>query len=156
MKHRYEKRIKHTYLIDWKPEDRFMSDVVKSLKGGVIYQPYELMISCLLKEMNGTPIDVVYFPSKGTLDHASMMAKLISKRVGCEAISIKKFDQKKQAWLSRYNRRKQNFERLPLKGDFPLFVDDVLTTGETMRACHKALGQPLNMTVWTLFYRNLL
>lgn len=156
VKRRHENPTSHTYLIDWRPDDRFMTDIVNSLKGGVVDQPYELLVSLFLKKSIRPPFDVIYYPSKGPFDHASKMATLISEELGCPAFPILKQGRSKQSLLSRKSRREQRFQSLPCQGDYPLFVDDVLTTGETLRACYRALNQPSNMTVWTLFYRNIL
>ena len=62
----------------------------------------------------------------------------------------------KQARLSRRSRAAQSFWPHPGRHSGALFVDDIVTSGGTAKACYRALGQPAELTVWSLFYRKSL
>ncbi len=59
----------------------------------------------------------------------------------------------KQAFLKRRERQSIQMKTISWKGSQALLVDDVVTSGATVRACYKALNQPSKLIAWSLFYR---
>ena len=142
--------IDHFYLFEW-GDDPFMSDVVRSLKGGGPKFAFELLSDFFSSAARfKSPL---FYPSKGQKDHAFDLSIALAKRWELDTQPVFKIGTKKQALLQRVERKNVAFQNVFKPPRLVQVVDDVVTTGATARALYKALDCPLNMTVWSLFYR---
>ncbi|MGZ6460356.1 MAG: ComF family protein [Bdellovibrio sp.] len=109
---------------------------------------------------------IVPAPAKkfGDHDHAYLFAEGLSHALGATLLPcLKKHSLKSQRGSGRGERallEMEIVENISKDVDFSpntlwIFVDDILTTGATARAAHKALGSPQNFEIWTLAYRSL-
>ncbi len=153
--------IDHLYLIDWDPHQQWISELVRSLKGGgplAVYKNLMLIFQggfAPALEEKKDRISIVY-PSKGLRDHAWQLATELSQTSSIPSHALQLRGQKKQALLNRKQRLSVEFAKMNgLKTDV-ILVDDVVTTGATAKAAYKACGQPKNFAVWSLFYRKSL
>ena len=146
--------IRHQYLFYWDKEDQFLGQLVKSLKGKGLEKSYERLSIIFSSFPQVIPPDHIYFPTKGSEDHAYQWAFYFSLIHQCPMEPLFLRDQGKQSLLSKSQRQQRSFLPLKAKGKAPCFVDDVVTSGSTAQAAYKALGQPKNFTVWSLFYRS--
>lgn len=147
--------LQHFYLLDWYPDDFMVQRWVMSLKGG--YQV--LGVQRLLPHFAelSRPSGTLVYPVSSGPDHASLMAKLLAETWRLDALGIQKRTGTRQKRLNRQRRMKSQFVHPQSKISGPIhFVDDVVTTGGTALGCHKALNQPVKMTIWSLFYRHSL
>ncbi len=142
--------IVHNYLIDWRPGDKF-TPVVHSLKGGGHRHAVHQLVRYCTHPDPGSPIFFVLGHPK---DHGWELATAFSTIYGGQLHGLKRLTSKKQALLSRKARSKRRFKPVRPGLKKALFVDDIVTTGATVQAAYRALGQPSKMTVWSLFYRN--
>lgn len=97
-------------------------------------------------------------------DHSQLWAESLAALVGGTVIPcLRKIKSQKQRALGRDERslielevyEKNTFEFTPEDQSLWIFVDDIVTTGATARAAHKALGKPDNFMVWALAQRQL-
>lgn len=150
------KKIEHSYLVDWHPRDEFITKAVHSLKGGGLeraYIPFAKMMAC---QMDPRHRYTVFYPSKGSRDHAQCLAEAVGNQLRWDTRPLYKDTVLKQASLSRRNRLQLSFESVGVKPGKAIVVDDIVTTGATMKACYRAISHSGNLTVWSLFYRKLL
>lgn len=146
--------IEHHYLVEWDPRDHSLDPYVYSLKGGRTIAAYRWLLQFFGEVPRGYRKQPIYFPSRGQRDHAWVLAKLIAEKTQGEFRAILKKQSQKQALLGRGERSRQTFEiQRAHSAKRAFFVDDIVTSGSTVLGCYKALGQPQNMTVWSLFYR---
>ena len=146
-------RIAHYYLMSWRKGDQ-MTPLIHSLKGGGSYRPIQKMSLFFPHFPKKTPL---FFPSSGAKDHAYELAKALSQGELNRLNPLLKKGFGKQSLMSRKERQKREFQS-PCRGKITKvhLVDDIVTSGETVRACYRALGKPAQMTVWSLFYRESL
>ena len=145
-------QITHHYLLQWAPGDD-LSPLVYSLKGGGSLVTIADLVTHFSAPIHRGP---VFYPSSGGKDHGFEMAQAFSHLYGGEPQPLFKQGSKKQALMSRENRKKREFIPHNQVISEALLVDDIVTTGGTVMGCWKALGQPSKMTVWSLFYRKSL
>ena len=145
--------IEHQYLLDWSPDDRFIDCLVYSLKGKGLHETYEkiALIFSIFKEIRAP--GYIYYPSKGKVDHGSQWGSSFAEIFDCPSEALLMEEGGKQALLSRKERAERAFIPPVKKAQNPCFVDDIVTSGATAKAVYKALGQPVKLTVWSLFYR---
>ena len=167
--------IQHHYLFDWEPKNRQISKLVYSLKGWGIFKPYKIFSEIILNFMTGldpktfqgstnsrsphtegkTILKNLFYPSQGRKDHAFILAHNLGARTGVTPHPlIKQKTNLKQALLKRKDRHSIKIKSTPWRGGRAFFVDDVVTTGATAKACWNALNRPEKLVVWSLFYRN--
>ncbi|MCB0377666.1 MAG: hypothetical protein KDD33_04175 [Bdellovibrionales bacterium] len=146
------------YLWDWRPEDRNMKTIVESLKGGRPRVAFAKIATLFyfLHPQSPQRWDAIYYPSKGTKDHAYEWAQILGQLIGCPSYPLRTMSRRKQAKLPKSERQKIQFLPQAPKGQRLLFVDDIVTSGATARGAFEALGQPKNFAVWAPFYRRLL
>jgi hypothetical protein len=149
-----DSRIDHYYLLDWEKEDG-LSPLVYSLKGGRCVWAFEFL-SPYFRKLQSPRRKRLYYPSKEVEDHAFQLAHQLSLSQGLTPYPLIKTTRKKQSLLRKGERGRVHYFSVRKEWREALFVDDIVTTGSTARACYKALGQPKKMTVWSLFYRKYL
>lgn len=145
--------IEHFYIFAWENQ-KLLKTSLLSLKGGGPQGAYSLLrefFPCSLE-----PDVTLYYPSKGARDHASELASVLADRWGVESHAVEKLGRHKQSLLTRYLRHKTRFSGTKIYGKQAHMVDDIVTSGGTAKAIHRALGRPAKMTVWSLFYRKYL
>ncbi len=152
-------QIFHHYLIDWDPGDLWISHLVRSLKGGGPLQIYSHLVAhfdlSLIEQQAQGPLALVY-PSQRKNDHAFELARAIHLKTAIPMVPLLKVGQRKQALLSREQRRSVVFRNTDQNPRFVILMDDIVTTGSTAMAAYKACNQPEKFTVWSLFYRKSL
>lgn len=147
--------IEHHYLLDWSPHDLFLNQIVYSLKGNGLQSTYDGLGDWIFQQINSNPKKRIFYPSKGKRDHAQILAESLARKLDWEVQPILKKTGFKQASLTRLDRAR--LQMIPVgKWENAIVVDDIVTTGATMKACYEALGCPKKLTVWSLFYRKLL
>ncbi len=82
-----------------------------------------------------------YWPCLGRMEGVAQKSRSFHERWGAERLKLKEGLDTKTAWG-----RASHSRRL-------IFVDDVITTGATASSAYRALGQPGNFEVWTIFRR---
>ncbi len=92
--------------------------------------------------------------------HGQMWGQSLSELTGIPHIMglSKMHESRSQKGKSRSQRQTLELQLIVdisvLKNRRVIFVDDVVTTGATLLAAHKALGLPDNFECWSLCYRN--
>ncbi len=142
--------ITHFYLFDWQARDT-LKPVVHSLKGGGHRRAVKELVYFCRPSSRGAPI---YYPKGPNKDHAWNIAQAFAEIEGGEIVGLEALGRKKQSLLPRRARQARRFRALEKRPRTAFFVDDIVTTGATLQAAYRALGQPGKMTVWSLFYRN--
>ena len=128
-----------------------LDKVVYSLKGGGL--PWAFAYLARFFPQPQAKNGLIAYPSKGRKDHASDLAKEVARLWGYPTVPLLTGTRGKQALRRRKQRQTVAFSPLQRSGQAIHFVDDIVTTGATVRAAYQALGQPSKMTVWSLFYR---
>jgi predicted amidophosphoribosyltransferase len=147
-----------------------LGEWLRSLKGGVPACEFSNAAQSMalawqshyLRSLDSLPCLIPippHFP--GAIDHAVQLAKALHDWTGWPMASLltrvsmsksKRRFQRQKA-LSRSQRQNVVFEASEesffLKGPF-IIVDDIVTTGATVRAAYRALGSPAHTRVWAL------
>lgn len=156
----------------WYPgQSDLLSKLILALKGQGLKEPWAYYAQLFVNK-NFTEISrhqriiIVPAPPKkqGVQDHAYFWAQGLANASGAEIFPfLKKVSSGHQRGADRGDRalvEMEVTENYSKAVDFSsktlwIFADDVLTTGATARAAHKALGCPDNFEVWTLAHRSL-
>lgn len=145
--------IEHQYLIDWFPGDSFVNQLVYSLKGPGLIKTYQNLAIIFSSFQEIKAPSSLFYPSKGERDHGYQWGVSFSDLFNCSLTPLIKEKSLKQASLSYEEREGLRFQEESYGGQKPCFVDDIVTSGSTAKSAHRALGQPVKLTVWSLFYR---
>ena len=118
-------------------------------------QDFELLARYFLLQTQGQiPVKPsLFYPYKGRRDHAQQWAEALGQWLEVKPQPLRLKSQGKQSQRGRWERQKVEFYPKDCSPGPVLFVDDVVTTGSTGLSAHKALGQPVNFAIWSLFYR---
>ncbi|MCJ8275684.1 MAG: hypothetical protein MJK18_02495 [Bdellovibrionales bacterium] len=150
-------KIRHYYLVDWEPNDSFLSPLAVSLKGLGFKETYETLALLTAVDPSFQPGLHFYYHEKSEKDHGWQWADRFSAVFKAQVHGLREVDVgRKQSLLNREQRRKRHFNKRPNQPGRAYFVDDIVTTGSTALAAYKALNQPENFAVWSLFYRSTL
>lgn len=155
---------RHHYLLDWnKDESPAIDQMVYRMKSDNSRAAWRLYARIFLQM---TEINLQNFsgfvPIPGSSPasvHAMIFAKALSSVSGLPVFDlvVKKTDSKAQKQGSIQDRRTQSFERRPLhKTELftkLIFVDDILTTGESFLQSNLAINGHKENIILTLFYR---
>ena len=153
-------------LFTWYDEyDKFIRPLVYSLKGGLIYEPWEWLANWFLfaRQLEEFSEDLVLItpPQKTRRDHALLWAQAFSCQLRAPILSCLEEGTStgQQKSLTRFGRFSREYL---LKGDFSIesfqnkkvvLVDDTITSGGTAQAVFIAIGEPSSFEVWTLASR---
>lgn len=169
---KYEAPLKiHAYYF-WNPgQSDSLSRLFISLKGGRTERFWRFYATRFMAQVihsfpEDRPIYIVPAPSrtKGKKDHAFLWAQALAEACGGLLIPcLEKHSYSHQRFSDRGDRAliEMKLDEIYTQTvDFSdralwIFADDILTTGSTARAAHKALGHPANFEVWVLAQRGL-
>lgn len=152
------------YLFDWFPDiDPFLNMLLPALKGSapkLVYQFYAKRLVGLLPRVcrpEGTV--VVPCPSKAKRKHALYLAEAIALELGLPILDILQFSQLSGEQKGR-NRLERKRTQMQLK-DFHtfkhvIFIDDVVTTGSTLKAARGTFKAVKSFEVFCLAHRRSL
>lgn len=166
------KQIRHFYLFDWVPgESDLLSSMVYQLKSDRCVRALRFYAKVLILEVLSFHFEdyncVLPLPgSKKSSSHSYTVADQISQVCGLPIVKVlqKMNLETQQKKLSLQQRklveikvgalkRRELFTTLKTDKLNPIYVDDILTTGNTLKASIKALAVNQNPCVLTLFYR---
>lgn len=159
----------HIYLFAWQGnEDDYLSQLVYRLKSDnsiLALNHYSHILSEKIKlSINNNEYNaVVPIPSaRAGSTHANHIANVVSKKLNLPVLDIlvKYSGEKQQKHLTRSERiNAHKFELVAVPSEeFTkyIFVDDILTTGESFKQCSELLSQSQNNVIATLFFRESL
>lgn len=144
-------------------EGKRIGSTIKAMKGGWAKHFYNQLAfdfatirlkSGLEKDLQLVPAP----PSENGSDHALEWAKTLSKVFNVEMKSVLLRKTEKKQGLKRLKDRKKLEFSVKSEIDTEkvvVFVDDLITSGNTARAAYEALGKPTHYEVWTLACRPL-
>ena len=104
-------------------------------------------------------IDGIYYPSlwQGRKDHTYFLAQAVSQILGVDAYGVVIPEVSQYKTCGRQKRLKLRVaasdHQVQYIGSYPLFVDDVITTGATMEAVWRVLGRPDTLRGLCLAYK---
>ncbi|MCB0390442.1 MAG: hypothetical protein KDD58_04085 [Bdellovibrionales bacterium] len=157
-------------LWEWsKTKNHWCKDVIYKLKRKKILEIHEFLAQLFLKQeilylrSQRNNLSVILIPSPCTpntkTDHARSMAMAISEMTGWPILDVlqkgSQINQKAKSRKERLNIKvnlSHQFKMDPQKTY--IFIDDVITTGSTARACWETLGRPPKFEVRALIYRS--
>lgn len=159
-------------LLTWMPgKSDLLSRLVLSLKKGSAQANWNYYAEIFSRNfahelLGGRTIVIVPAPSRhpGKKDHAYRWGMALAQALGAEFYPhLKRNSDQHQRGADRGERAliemhlDENYTGTCRLSADPIwvFVDDVLTTGATARAAHKALGYPQNFEVWVFAHRSL-
>ncbi|AGH96744.1 ComF family protein [Pseudobdellovibrio exovorus] len=157
---------RHYYLFAWNPQESdLLSEMIYRLKGNRAWPAWEYYGKLLYYYVSDY-LDWGEFQalvplagSKPSSVHAQILATVLSKHSGLPVWDVlQKRTLQQQKKLSAVDRKHQS--QIGLKGQLPehftklIFVDDVLTTGQSYEQSRKALNANSEDVILTLFYRS--
>lgn len=165
--YRVEKKLPHLRLMDWHENNhKLIQSFIQSLKGAspqfifkkIGLEIFSRFVHFSLWEKKEKPIFIPAPPKKtGRMDHAGNLAKSLSFYFGGEwdQVLARGIDSSFQKRKSKKERTQVSVKRIKdINKNKPIiFVDDVVTTGSTARACWKALDKPENFFIFSLAWK---
>lgn len=152
-------------------KDALMASWVKALKGGGSRSDPKWIAGEWVRRRNlstgrvlKAPVVVIPSPSRGSEaeDHAMALARALAESQGWTLKNILSFQnnrdevQKSKDREARRLRRFSRTEALPSSVGSVIFVDDVVTTGSTVLAAWRALGEPQGFEAWCMAHQPML
>jgi competence protein ComFC len=157
--------IKLKTLMIWNPnQSDLLSNLIIQLKHSDD-KTWSILAQEFLMSRNSDFADeaiLVSLASEDNKSHGQMWGQGLSELTGIPHIMglTKVHESRSQKGKNRSQRQNLELQLIVdisvLKNRRVIFVDDVVTTGATLLAAHKALGLPDNFECWSLCYRNSL
>ncbi len=169
-----ESEINHFYLFDWIPgESDLLSGMIYQIKSNrciMAIEFYTKILTCYFKEsLEGRILYNCVLPMPGSHNssvHSDIIGEQVSQILGLafSRVFYKETDKIPQKVLSSKHRKRvrvekntsrlnELFTKIESAKLRPIYVDDVLTTGSTLKAAINAIGACDNASILTLFYR---
>jgi len=151
-------------LLKWNPgESDSLSRVIHHLKKDQLMLWEKLSLEFIRKNQIHPNPDMILVSLESTLSshtHAQDWGQCLAKHLACEhVVMLKKLStdaQKKKSKNERYR-----VELMPIVDISHLvhkkviFVDDIVTTGSTLKAAYEALGSPRDFECWSMAVRTV-
>jgi predicted amidophosphoribosyltransferase len=153
-------------LMIWNPnQSDLLSNLILRLKSSEdktwSYFAQEFLLNNHVEILNSS-ILISLASEKGKF-HGQMWGQSLSELTGIpHRMGLSKIQGQNETHQQKQKNRSQrqalelqlNVDISELENKKVIFVDDVVTTGATLLAAHKALGDPVNFECWSLCYRN--
>lgn len=159
----------HGFLTRWMFEwtidaDSVLGPVVHALKGGSRARAWEEIASqWAARDLGLRPITRVFVPCpsrEGTRDHAFAFCEALANIWHAPVEDCLRIEGTRSSAQKRLNAQERARRVLTAKyfpilrpGEVLTFVDDVVTTGSTVRAAYAALGRPQAFEAWAMVSR---
>lgn len=164
-----KKTVEHLYLFDWVPgESDLLSNMVYQLKSGRCDRALCFYARLLAVEIKKNNFDAVV-PLPGSTwqsTHSHVLAKEIARALELAYVDLFRKKGKVVAQKEKTLKQRQNtsivvkslepLEHITTDGQIKsrlIYVDDILTTGNTFKLAQTALGNDCSACVLTVFYR---
>lgn len=149
-----------TSLFEWIPDqDRQVSKLMASFKGGKLKTPLKYYACEFLSRRRPRlpKGEIILVPCPGKRpDHAWALADHFSQILGLKVRDILKKEENQLAQKRKSRRQRADlrfFCHSTVSEKHVIFIDDIVTSGATIRAARKAIGPCQSFQVWSLARR---
>lgn len=147
-------------LFIWEPDhDRQLSKLLKTLKTGALEKGFKYYAQeFLMKENPHIPENSVFIPCPGQRpDHAWVLARQFSLLLDVDLQDILLAERGEGGHQKSKNKNERSERRFSCQKTMAhkhvIFIDDIVTTGSTVRAAKQAIGPCQSFQVWALAQR---